>query len=467
MKKTRQILRHHVSTHESEVNPQEIWDGILEKQKPKKKKIWLHFLFSSVLLATFVTASFLIYHNQNNRPLYSENSFKTDKINSKELTSHITNLQPTSSTQLLKKEYLPTKLNTKNQTLISNSLSNTELTKSNLTKETNENHLSETNEPIVSGFTQSSFTQTNNNQTKNSDALFPHKIQSNTVQLEQSVAFRNVANTESPISRLPLQNYTLVSLQELLPKELDFTTISPPKVIEDLSHSHLSLRLSGGIGIAKSKISSGGKVDEDFILARKTSESSLENISGRIGISYNLTSGLSLVSGIDYMQVNESFKWSGVFLQDADGVDIASLERDEEGALDVAAELFTEDLQHAVDKDIIHFNKYELISIPFIVEYNFVFRRLRSTIYAGTTLNLANISSGRILDLSLLPIDLKNLDSSFSNRYLSGFSFDLPLKRNLSLYAGIELSTQSLTISEVRKQYNILSANLGLQFRVN
>jgi len=461
MKKTRQILRYHVSTHESEVDPQEIWDGILEKQKPKKKASWFRFLFSSVLLATIITATYLILANQDEIELYSEStSVHSEKLISNQLAPRQLNLN---TYQSLTSDPTPIKSNTKNKSVVSNTSFDSIVYTKLPSQATSRINSKKSNQSIYN-YNHSSLLYQRKNVDFNS---IPQKhIASATTLLDKNEEHSEASNTELSKLELPSRKHNIVGFPEDIPIDINLAFSPPAPPITSYSPNILSLRLSGGIGITRATLSSNAPMDEDFVTARNKSESSLEIISGRIGLSYNLTPRLSIISGFDYLQINESFRWSGIFLQDSDGVETASLERDDEGNLDVTADLFTEDFQHVVDKDIFHYNKYLLISIPLILEYNFSFNKLRPKVYAGTSLNLLDLSRGRILDRSLLPIDLANLDTSFSNRYVSGLTLDFLLRRNLRLSAGLEFSSQSLTISDVQKQYTILSANLGLQFRI-
>jgi len=448
MKELNKILKHHVDKHESEVDPQEIWEGILKKQEPKRRKGWFY-LFPLIAL---VGISFFLFNNLNESGSYTP-------------SSEMTNTPQSSSTQKAEaaaaiSEKTINEVKSKKAQVLTNA-SNTDpktkaLTKSSApstTTTSNSITITEANKLNTSIHTLTKYDHASSVETKSVDAHFAIKKEINS----QKSFIKNLLT-------LPVINQNIFDEKEL-DLQASYTEPSAPIV---KNKRWLAIAMTTGSGLVNKSILPSNLLSQEQVAVRQQSETPLEAISGQVQLELGLSKSFSIRSGINYLRLSEKFEWTDTYLSDASGNILSTLQNDNEGnpIVNVTALANPSQLHYSVESKVIHYNTHNFVDVPLTLAYNVRWKKMRASLYGGGALNIMMSSEGKYLNTSSLVEQYGT--SNFSSRlsYLAGMNIDVPFCNRLALRAGLNYETRKVQNHGLHARYEAIRADLGLAYRL-
>lgn len=226
----------------------------------------------------------------------------------------------------------------------------------------------------------------------------------------------------SKMNYLLLKNFPNDFSQELPSKQFIPYEENSDDEINKKKNSRLSFGFDFGYIHTTKQLTENQSDVQDFIDLRNETENTLEAIHASLTGEYAINSKLSIVSGIDYTRINESFRFLEIdevtstevgekFVLIGDGVNPTNFNL--RGEIDVS-EISITDYQL--------YNRYELIDIPFLLSYKWTKNKWSYGVQAGVVANVQLNGKGRILDTIQKSDDIENINHLKSNL---GLSFSL------------------------------------------
>jgi len=446
-------IKKHVDRHEYDVDPQEIWDGILAKQKPKRKrKVWLLLL----PLALGVLAASLWTTKNISPSLYTSTS---------ELQSN-TKTTPTSELDITTGIDTRTEVYEYNKKTISSTSANKggnairqsvppipekPIAHSKLVSPENQNVVQQflsTDKKISAPYDKSTPTNllaTNDNKSQESNNLSPQSQIVFLATTELAKAY-STFNFERPI---PLLNQ-LPILMESAPIDIKFQ-----------NRGKWSATLTGGYGLFHKSIVSASNDDEAF--HRNETERPADFFTTNFLVNYDLNASWSISTGIIYQRAYETFRWTGTYFEDGNGNVINS------------AEEFTENFNTAsfekVERNIeSSYNSYEYLDLPLQIAYRPQLNmKLRTAITASVNANILNTNSGYVVNAQNIPVRLGTVQDEMrvGLRYGLGLSMMLPVSERLGLQLNGLYSFRTNTQRDLSLRYDFQEISLGINYKIN
>ncbi len=446
MKELNKILEHHVSIHESEVDPQEIWEGILEKQKPTKRRRFLFYFKMFLPIVLLVGLSPFILTDEDQADI----AMLQPVENHTPVSEYQRTANPLSSIKEKTAQHLGVSTSTKT---VSTTELNVASASTNEYKEaTTVNESLSTSELKISNFT-SPFRQVKT----------PVSNQKNTIQISAINSNSNFATKK--ISR-PKLNLPLLPI--LISPFKNFEQTIPSKEIvvnRTFNQATLTLGLTGGMGYIHSH-SSIQNPASTYLAARSDSEKPLEAINVNLEAMLLLPSSWSLGTGLRYSRLSEELDWTDKYLTDSAGNILSTIETDTEGnSISDFSSANQNELLYSDEIRSVHYNSHYFIDLPISLGYEKILGRIRTNIFAGTAFNVLSRSEGRYLNQDLL-ISEYGMDSKLkaSLSYRAGFQMQFPLANRLAFLSRLEYENRKFTHLGYYKRYSTISLNIGMNY---
>ncbi len=441
------IIKNHVDSYESKIDPQEIWEGILNKQKPKKRFFFYWLPFACIAV---VGLSFILINSDNSDQVVSELISEGRDINEKiASTNDLASLQEGETKKAI-------------QTSSPNSINNEESNPKDQRKNTQNlvsiKSISSLGEDILNNTNASTFSTVSKEEVnlrlheKTGSAFFPNFKSRSTdqVQFTKSVENNFLSEKLSAISSLRLVNslINIESKEDVLDDSWNSAYyISPSKQFDLIG---ISAMFYGGIATNSPSI---GK--------------SMEAYSTSISVHKELYSNFSLAIGLSMDRLYEKFQWEGNYIIDGDGEEIGLAAEDDQGnpVVNFGSAQYDEDYYEIVERRINKYNRYEFIDLPVMVTYAMKLKKLRANLSVGAAANLK--TSLEIIRLDALGIPQENdNDYKVGPKFLLGLELSYPVTSRLSLNGGINYSKRHLTFRSSKNSIDTYMAGLGLGIRL-
>jgi len=481
-KEDKEIIRGHVTRHESQVDNTEIWSQFQNQvKKEERKPKWYLFFFS---LGVILLLSNFIYFNH---------------------TANVAEVKENNSLKEVKEGKDEFKLNKQNDLILA-SESNNALS-DNLNQQTADENLHESglnseenvNAPIEEN--QNSINEKNlvagaQNKTKD-EARGSQGIIRNKTQTEQPERVVEEIYTASNLHEVEIQSVsqkpndesflkvrekiTTVQSEQIAPVEsfLKFDVSERPKLIDvlDLSLKPLahfnrrrdfvdgerlnmvklkkkgaslkSISVVAGVGFFKKQMIALNQGHESYVAEREKYEVPLEQFSVQTLLTVPIYKKINISSGLDYLVLNEEFNWSGNYYVNQNGEIISS-------------ETFTSYLQK-INHNLKNYNQTKILSMPILLGISSRYKRIIYDVKAGVNLKLNSNIEGQSLNLNLIPQGLMSFNRELGMGFQSKVNLGYLILPNLQVLADFSLSQWSVTEDLISEK--IQSFNVGLGIR--
>lgn len=232
---------------------------------------------------------------------------------------------------------------------------------------------------------------------------------------------------------------------------------------EDLSKPGFGIDIYVSPDLAFRDLNSKGDGETQYLIERERTENQSLSFSAGARISYTLRSGLTLRSGINYSQINETFNYTESRTQ-------TTIIRDEDGnIISIEEELIEVDKKSS--------NSYKSVDVPILIGLEMpVNDRFSLSMNTGLFLTAAFSSRGKILSPELEPVfitegsgDLQVYKSSLGVSYYGSIGFHHELSPGLELLIepNLRYYSQSFTIADypLTQDYIKFGILSGIKFR--
>lgn len=232
---------------------------------------------------------------------------------------------------------------------------------------------------------------------------------------------------------------------------------------EDLSKPGFGIDVYISPDLAFRDLNSMGDGETQYLIERERTENQSLSFSAGARISYTLKSGLTLRSGINYSQINETFNYTESRTQ-------TTIIRDEDGnIISIEEELIEVDKKSS--------NSYKSVDVPILIGLEMpVNDRFSLSMNTGLFLTAAFTSRGKILSPELEPVfitegsgDLQVYKSSLGVSYYGSIGFHHELSPGLELLVepNLRYYSQSFTIADypLTQDYIKFGILSGIKFR--
>lgn len=444
------IIKRQVDTYESEVDPQEIWEGILNKQKPKRRFLffWLPFVCVAV-----IGLSFLAWNSDSSNIQISEVisregadvNQKDESNNELDRYSEVTDEESTSKAEILVNQNndLNQRTTRKAKTisqvsglsliaLAANPKTNNEITTSRIIPQ-----FISGDENIHNSVKRPTLGSSQKPNTKNTDQLLASKP-------------KGILNILDVVPKISLIRTNLNYVHEPLAFASEWSTA--PQVHPSRQENSVSIKAMFYGGIANSSPSAGNRMEA------YTANILLEK---RIFRSFSLSAGLSMD------KLYEKFEWEGNYIVNGEEEEIGLAAEDDQGnaVVNFSSAQYDEEYYEIVERKINKYNRYEIVDIPVVISYALNFRKLRTSISAGTAFNLNSSLELTSLDELGIPREAGE-DYKVGSKLLLCLDFNYPITRRLSITGGVNYSNRNLTLRASKNSIESYQAGLGLGIRL-
>ncbi len=450
-------IKDHVERHEYDVDPQEIWEGILAKEKPKSRRYFWMLLFPFGIGLLAIT-TWLSHENLTPSTTFS-NSNDTNQV---ELSVQDKVLSNYNKIVTLEREPKTTEIITE---ISSEQPASKQPPNSSIARQ----------EKISSYFSSSKKSNLNSHSVLDHSTIEKSELSTNTIKPTQHQISSISKETKSPsrLAEKPLlaeleQVKELIALQNIinLPPGLSYKRTAPvshsrPYLVQDQSQisvasskqNRWSLGINAGYGFVGKSIVSSSNESEAF--DRSTTETPVELFSSELLVTYDISNNWSISSGINYQRVYEKFEWSGTFFEDHNGAIFQDVEN------------FTSIAFEKVEQTTSIYNQYNYVDIPLYLTYSpRLYRKLRPALFAGLSANVINYNEGTILNQVSLPLslsDTKNLQVGL--KYVVGAAIEFPITEYLGLQLRGLYSLRNNSQRDLSLRYDYQEINLGITYK--
>lgn len=454
-------LRKHVDEHQYDIDPQEIWDGILQKEAKRKRRplYWLLPLLGLVAMVWFTVTT--INHDQ--------------VLNTEQLLGNLQSPQNEAivTTEDKAEPVMATIENTETFTDLT-AVANTdaEVTSSAFVSPIKKESFN-TSQSNFSTTSITSSSATTSSTTTTSNQFF------NDTRLGESPSSKENAITpvdEEEIQQPPLarQLSPLASVSSYLAYDTDrFSYDLMSHIIPLRKGKRMTLRLLGGVGTVSNQISpvvpDPGQANAYQSELRRSANSAQFAYNGRVMMDIEISKGFFLGAGISYEKVIERFLLDGNYIVDAQGNLVTETILDTEGstAVNFNSESNTEEYYVSIDRSIDSYNGYEYVDIPLQLGYAYSFGRWTPSVFVGTSLNVMSKNTGYLYGSDGIPTTYADTDKPFQIglRYHGGIGVDFQLCRQMVMTLGLDFSHRRRENHGVVSQYQVLGSHLGLGYQ--
>ena len=452
-------IKQAVEEHEYDVDPQEIWEGILAKQKSSNKRRYWFLLLP--LMLSVATLSW-IYLNE-------------DVPRAEETTTH--------SASLLGLQEDKAKA-PRNDDKALPKLTSAEVTTSPSDNDISTRESYEKNLDAVSDET-SDRVSTLVNQSTTSTSPSQYTLTSDGIDFSRFS--RQPAFAETTIDKAPS---AAVSPAIDTPGSDPHTTLTGPLMLDqqplELGLAHARPHAALGIGWAVplsliepaqtqitrpwSVVVSGhygrftksivNSVDEQAQQLKLASEKAKDAFSANVMIQYDLPKNFFVRGYAGYRRAYEKLDWDGSYIEDVNGVRYRTDDQ----------ESIPEDLMGQenllVERNASLYNQYNTVDVSLAAGYSMRLGRFTTSVFGGVGRSVYVNALGTTLDEQGLPaeLDLIQGELSYQNRYLMGIDATYPLGAHLGLYFSGVYSRQHVGFHSFDFRYHNYDLGLGLRY---
>ena len=327
------IIRDHVDSHEYDLDPQEIWDGINQKRK-KKRGFWV-WTFRGLGVGLLALALFALVGESMEEQVLSMpvSELNTSSVEMPSSTQAVTTDEQVMDSVSPFAEQ-PLAGESTSGKLLNNKLQKSQTSKANLL---------EKDQGVNQGgnYTPASFVKKSELQIQ-SNKIAKKKIQFDVPTIEQLV----------PMAHLSAQSIGLPYRQR---SRLHLENAKYTEIINPMVQPMWALTLTSGYSLMDRNLSSTS-VDQGSLDRVLDSEEASFALNNEFLVHYSFSNNFKISSGLSYQKVVTLFDWNGVLLMDSDG-DVLSVYDEAVGLPSSFTNLYYE----AVDRTIKRYNQSSLL----------------------------------------------------------------------------------------------------------
>lgn len=438
------ILKNHVERHEKEVDPQEIWDGILRKRKRRKSGWLLYFLpFCLVIGLYFSSNTFQVRDQQE---LSSISEIKRDRqessLSQADLNADIKETKNNTASELVN-----TIENNINQDQISNDPTTEKPTSAvnKLNLNTTQKSLKENPKAVL----ETAFNSQRNNSVFQEDKRPQSESILKDINLEKTI-LRNY-------SKIEIINPALVALPSRSINNAQII-VSPKK-----HYNPLSVNLVTGFGLLDKNTKPVLPENELFGSINENATEALDAHSVSLLLEIPIRKNFSINTGLHYEKQYERLNWSASYLTDDKG-EKTIINFDDNG--EPIYSYTSSNYYQTTTEQVTSYQNFQTIDLPIQLNYILNASRLSTSIYAGMMINLSSTLSGIGLDENLNLVNLSEIESfkKPSHKYQAGLAINYGLTSKLYLSSGFNLATRTWTDDQLENKYLTYGINLGFGY---
>ncbi len=446
-------IKNHVDRHEYDVDPQEIWDGILAKQKPqRKRKIWLFLIplaLGGLMVLLWITND--ISPSLNTSTSERQLEIKTSTTSVLDNSAGINTRTEVSSSKKQTSNLMPVDGKESVGRQIDKSIPiDTDVT-TTPSRQINKEIVREllfTNKKISIPYENS--IRVNQVAGKNLETLA-----SNNLKPQSELVFLTIAELATTDNNLSFKRpIPTLYLQPSLPE-------STPKEIKIQSKGRWSAALTGGYGLFNKSIISASNQEEAY--QRNETERTVDIFTSNFLLNYDLNPSWTISTGVIYQKAYETFHWSGTYFEDSNGNVISNQEEFTENFNAISYEKVERNIESS-------YNSYEYIDLPLHVSYHPQLNmKLRTAITASVNANILNTNNGYVVNSQNIPVRLGTVQDEIGIglRYGLGLSMMLPVSERLGLQLNGLYSFRTNTQRDLTLRYDYQEINLGINYKIN
>lgn len=458
------LIKKHVNGHEADIDPNDIWEGIMAKRQaaPVKKRRFPYFILLLLLPLAGSVGYWLVASSPDSSSHNMNKSLSGNTMSASEIAVLKADEVPAKK-QSLKYE------NTSDIQISNNTVTNNNTTTQNTIAKTT-NGLN-TNKNLFPAIITSQSSGSYNPFTQPNLASSPTRNSADNNELNgQIIKDLNVDNQllaegiESAI--LPItSNKKLLTIPSIDLIATDFLTskknipgVASMNIIALPQSLRWSISTLAGYStiLNRSVTYSTFSENEDY---RSMNEKALDAISASVLFSYKLCDKVSITSGVAYQKDFVLFDWSGSYVEDNNGMTFT------EGESESLPSSFRNSYI-GVDRNAKVYNQYEYYDIPLLLNYDMGLSKLRTSFQIGIAANVHHSAEGLMLSESLLPLELSEMNNSLKIglKYSGAVVVDYPLLGAWNIQGSLGYSTRKTTRSSHTLNYSYLDAKLGLRY---
>ncbi len=431
-----------------DVNPQEIWDGILAKQKKedRNKPLLLIRGLALGLLILIPVALYFHFSNQSDKePIANKERHEVNYVGNDSELDHIrTTEHGVASDQKNENSSLEIQIPITHNRQTTN---HDAIVESNLAKEE-----------------------------RKSDYIFQNS--SNIIKPEKILSFEKAMQSSSAPKidrRQPIELSLPPQIYSLLPGMLEEKQIRQPMMSSNLiiptrrPKPALVLSLVGSLSDIRSTITSAGSAD--FVVSQwESSVNPQLSFGNRLLAGLQFANGFEISTGLAFSRVHENFIYDGLFITDANGNPISETAMDENGNLtaDFSSTALTGDLFHSVTRSLNTYNVFQYLDIPVQVAYRHNMGKFYAGIYAAYSFNVFTTNRGFIINEVGLPSSFEEISASpiISNKIYSGLSVGYQITNGLTVSIGLEYGERERQISDLVRKHQSIGSTFGIEWQL-
>lgn len=224
-------------------------------------------------------------------------------------------------------------------------------------------------------------------------------------------------------------------------------------------------------------IKSGQQYYQQYLNARKSTESQLEAFGFGLNLQFKNKKGFILTSGLEFQQYNELFYQKNTSVTEE--VITGTLTQTENALGEIINSTSGEKtIKKTVINEYKFYNHSRFVNLTFGAGKSFIRKNWEYAIQAGLEYNLIYSFAGTVLDDSRIPLTLKKHDiSGYYNNFFkskSGFAlwfsteFHKPVNRHLSWFVNpkirIPLSSLTADNNKLSQRYYSIALNFGIKY---
>ena len=217
--------------------------------------------------------------------------------------------------------------------------------------------------------------------------------------------------------------------------------------------------------------------DVDYLNIRNNTEQANYSFSTGARVSFMLPSGLGAKTGINYSQINETFKFEDPKSKQTKKVIIKEYQW-ENGVIVDSTEV-TKEIEIPGKLTVINQNKYKIIDLPLLFTYEWGHKkRLYYSVTAGPMFNIKFTQQGKFLDPeTLTPVDFSSDDGNYkafttnigTSMYMS-FALNYQLGNGLDVFVepNVRYFLKNATVNTylLNQKYTVLGLGLGVKYKL-
>lgn len=491
--KVKEILRENVHQHEYPINPEEIFVGALAKVKQEKKDRKRYFFGFLLFFGLAVTAklqfstlntnfdfqgneteAFIgeIIEDTNTKNILPEEDLEPQVSSSSSIVEDVKEEKETqvnfsiAQTSIAKEKVnSPTKNITDNKSIESKAVKETKIINQNSQLKKQESTVAK---PIINSIIPTVSSIKNLRKAKEEIVEKPVEEGSRTKESLLSKSKEKIAAVEkesvNELSQIEFQNLIDISMLKLIypglievkERGLDIKAGMDEQLVQvepREAKSKFALSLIGSYGLYQKTYTAKEEQYLEYVNARNNAETDLEILSTKLILSYKLNDYIQLSSGLKFQQINEEFAWDGSYTINELGEQI-DLTQDN---------LVGIPFYQNVDRDLVNYNKHQLLSIPVLVGITKEMNALTVGLHAGPFFNVYTNSEGLSLNQELLPNLIEVSGTSFSLGIETNVELGYSMNRSTDLLLDVSLQRLQSQDQFLNATFNSLSIGLGIR----